>query len=318
MSEIQSFEPFEGGIRKIWNKESQEWFFAIVDVVEILAEPTRVREYWRKMKVRDFGDIEPFWYQFKLKHKKNNRTYDTDCANEEGILRIIQSIPSPKAEPFKKWLAMTGARRLEEIRSDPIELEREKYRLLGYDEEWINARLNSKTVRNELTDEWKNRHVIGRQYGHLTNEIHRGTFDGLTVQGHKDLKGVEKGNLRDHMTPIELAFTILGEATTTEIVRKENSLGYDQNLDAARRGGKGAGDARRAFEESTGIQVTSDKSYIEERKRLLARGTEGICDLCQKQIEESETYGTEAGNLCKSCFDEAVADGEINLDGEIL
>ncbi|MEM8861512.1 MAG: Bro-N domain-containing protein [Chloroflexota bacterium] len=318
MDEIQSFEPFDGQIRKVWDEKDQEWRFAIVDVIELLVETERAAEYWRKMRKRDLAEIPPFWWDYKMKHKKNNRTYKTDCANEEGLLRIIQSISSPKAEPFKLWLAQTGARRLEEIRDNPIELEREKYRLSGYDEDWINSRLNSKAVRNELTDEWKNRQITGRQYGQLTDEIHQGTFDGMNVKRHKEHKGVEKGNLRDHMTPLELAFTILGEATTLEIARNENAQGFGQNLDAAKRGGEGAGSARKLIEESIGKSVISDKSYIEERKRLLAHGSVGKCDSCHNPVQESETYGTEVGSLCSNCFDNAVAAGEINQDGEIL
>lgn len=315
MNEIEPLEPFEG-IRKVWSDDLNEWWYAVLDTVEILTESSNAQVYWRQMKLRE-PELVTFCNRFPMKHRKNKRTYQTDCANEEGMLRIIQSISSPKAEPFKQWLAKTGARRLGEIRSDPIELEREKYRLQGYDEDWINTRLSSKAVRNELTDEWNRRQVIGRPYGELTNEIHMGTFDGMSVQAHKEHKDVEKGNLRDHMTPLELAFTILGEVTTTELVRREDAQGYNQNMEAARKGGKTTGDARKAFEESFGEKVISDKSYIEERKRLLAHGTVSICDSCHNSISESVTYGTEVGNLCKDCFDKAVASREINQDGEV-
>jgi DNA-damage-inducible protein D len=317
MSDIEVFEPFDESIRKVWNAATQEWWLAVVDVVQILTESADASAYWRQMKRRD-KELVTICHKFPLKSLKNNRTYQTDCANQEGMLRIIQSISSPKAEPFKQWLAKTGSRRLDEIRNDPIELEREKYRLQGYDEEWINARLSSKAVRNELTDEWNKRQISGRQYGELTNEIHKGTFDGLSVQAHKEHKGVEKGNLRDHMTRIELAFTILGEATTTEIAQKEDAQGYGDNLIAAQKGGNSAGAARRAFEEFRGEKVISDKSYLNERKRLLAHGSVGACESCHNPVNKSQTYGTEAGSLCQDCFDKAIASGEINQDGEVL
>ena len=301
MTQLEPFEPFET-IRKVWDEKTDEWWYAIVDVIEILTESDNPRKYWTAMKNRkgDLIELDTICIQFPMKHKKNNRTYQTDCSNQAGLLRIIQSIPSPEAEPFKRWLAMTGSRRLDEIKADPLELEREKYRLQGYDEEWINARLNSKTVRNELTDEWQKRQVKGREYGVLTNEIHSGTFDGLSVKQHKDLKGVEKGNLRDHMTPFELAFTILGEAATTEIVRGEDAQGFDENLDAARRGGESAGDARKTFEESFGQKVISNRSYLEERKRLASGRTipeEQIAELQGQVAAVAAALGGEEGHF---------------------
>ena len=316
MSEIQL--SFDSNIRKVWDSETGQWWFAVIDVVEMLTDSDSPRHYWADMKRRDkTKELLAICQQLPMKHKKNNRTYQTDCANQEGMLRIIQSIPSSKAEPFKLWLAMTGSRRLDEINEDPMEKERERYRLAGYDEKWINARLGSISARNEITDEWDQRGVQGREYGILTNEIHEGAFD-MTVKGHKDLKGVEKGNLRDHMTPAELAITILGETATTEIIRDEDAQGFEENRDAARRGGQGAGAARRAYEDAMGRKVISDKSYIDERKRLLAHGTVGHCDSCQNPVRESETYGTEVGNLCSDCFNQALANDEINEDGEVL
>ena len=205
-----------------------------------------------------------------MKSRKNNRTYQTECANQEGLLRIVQSIPSPKAEPFKQWLAKTGSRRLDEIQADPLEAEREKYRLLGYNEDWINARIGSITTRNQLTDEWQKRNVQGREYGILTNEIHQGTFDNMSVKAHKELKGIAKGNLRDHMTPLELAFTILGEASTIEEAKAADAQGFEENKKAAQKGGQNAGIARKSFEEASGRPVISNKSYLESRKNLEA------------------------------------------------
>ena len=265
---LQNIEQFET-IRKVWDEEKSEWWYAIIDVIESLSESKSPRHYWADMKRRDeSGQLLANCQQFPIKHKTNGRTYQTECANQQGLLRIIQSIPSPHAEPFKQWLAATGSRRLDEIRSDPQELEREKYRALGYDEAWINARLGVKTARNELTDEWKERDVQGRQYGILTNEIHTGTFDGLTVQDHKEAKGVQKGNLRDHMTPTELAFTILGETTAVEEIRDIDAQGFSENQIAARRAGEISGNLRESYEEQTGRKVISHQSYLEERKKI--------------------------------------------------
>lgn len=266
--EIQPLGDFEG-LRRIWDEDTQRWWFAVVDVVGILSEATDPSRYWADMKRRDTsGQLLAICEKFPMKSPKNNRTYQTECANQEGILRIVQSVPSPKAEPFKQWLAKTGSRRLDEIQADPLEAERERYRLLGYDEDWINARIGSITTRNQLTDEWQQRGVQGREYGILTNEIHKGTFDNLSVKAHKEYKGVQKGNLRDHMTPLELAFTILGEASTIEEAKANDAQGFEDNKKAAKKGGKNAGVARKSFEEASGRPVISNKSYLEMRKKL--------------------------------------------------
>ncbi|MEM7800544.1 MAG: BRO family protein [Chloroflexota bacterium] len=267
---IKQFSHFDK-IRRYFDNDSGIFWYAVVDVVEILTESVKVRDYWYRMKKRE-PELEKLLKQFPMKNRSNGRTYRTDCAHEEGLLRIIQSISSPKAEPFKQWLAMTGARRLDEIRNDPIELEREKYRLQGYDESWINARLESRSVRNELTDEWTRRGVKeGIEFGILTNEIHKGTFDDMSVKDHKDLKDLKKGSsLRDHMSPIELAFTILGEATTIDEVQQADSQGFEENRLAAKKGGETSGKLRKVYEDETGRQVISDQSYLEERKRLSA------------------------------------------------
>lgn len=236
--ELQPLNEYEG-LRRIWDESTQRWWFAVVDVVGLLSEATDPSRYWADMKRRDkSGQLLAICEKFPMKSPKNNRTYQTECANQEGILRIVQSIPSPKAEPFKQWLAKTGSRRLDEIQADPLEAERERYRLLGYDEDWINARIGSIATRNQLTDEWQQRGVQGREYGILTNEIHKGTFDNMSVKAHKEYKGVQKGNLRDHMTPLELAFTILGEASTIEEAKAADAQGFDENKNAAVKGGR--------------------------------------------------------------------------------
>ena len=252
-------------IRKVWDEQTQRWWFAVVDIVYQLTEATDPSRYWADMKRRDkSGELLAICEKFPLRSPKNNRTYQTECADQQGVLRIVQSIPSVKAEPFKQWLALTGSRRLDEMQADPLEAEREKYRLKGYDEAWINARIGAITTRNQLTDEWQERGVQGREYGVLTSEIHKGTFD-LNVKGHKELKGVKKGNLRDHMTPLELAFTILGEASTIEEAQENDTQGFEENRQAAQRGGRNAGIARRSFEDASGRPVISDRSYLESQ-----------------------------------------------------
>ncbi len=157
MNKMQSFQSFEKGIRKVWDSETKEWWFAIVDVIELLAEPSRVREYWRKMKVRDFAEVSPFWCHFKLKHKSNGRMYDVDCADMRGILRIIQSIPSPKAEPFKQWLATVGRDRIDETADPSKAIDRafDAYLAQGYSPKWIKNRLNHLKVRRTLESHWR-------------------------------------------------------------------------------------------------------------------------------------------------------------------
>jgi hypothetical protein len=196
----------------------------------------------------------------------NNRFYNTDCANTEGMLRIIQSIPSPKAEPFKRWLAEVGAERLDEIENPELAAERLRqiYRAKGYSDDWIERRLQSIVTRNELTDEWQNRQVqAGREVAILTAEIAKATF-GMTPSEHKKLKQLKRENLRDHMTGLELAFTILGEAAATEITRQEDAQGFSENQIAARKGGRIAGNARRELEAETGKPVVSATNYLDK------------------------------------------------------
>jgi hypothetical protein len=261
---------FEGyQIRRIVDEETGEWWYAVVDVIEALTDSQKPRDYWYRMK-RRMSENEGFQLsticrQFKLK-ATNNRFYDTDCANVEGMLRIIQSIPSPKAEPFKRWLAEVGAERLDELENPELAAERLRqiYRVKGYSNEWIERRLQSIVTRNELTDEWLSREVKeGREIGFLTAEIARATFD-LTPSQHKKLKQLKRENLRDHMTGLELAFTIFGEAATTEITRQENAQGFSENQTAARKGGRIAGNARRELEAETGKPVVSSANYLEK------------------------------------------------------
>lgn len=266
MSEIIQFE--SNDIRRVWNEEDEQWYFAAVDVIAILTESKDPGQYWRRMKQRE-PEVGTICTKFPLKNPKNNRTYQTDCANREGVFRIIQSMPSPNVEPFKRWLARVGNERIEEIQdpSKAIDRAREYYRMQGRDEEWITARLKSKDVRDELTDEWDARGIEqGKEYAILTAEISRGTFD-ITPSEHKKVKGLKKQNLRDHMSSAELVFTMLGELSTTQIARNDDAQGFDENKKAARRGGQIAGNARRELEAETGDKVVTSDNFLPEDKQ---------------------------------------------------
>lgn len=268
MSNIQIFESKE--IRSFWDETEQKWYFAVVDVIEALTDSNNPRVYWSQLKRREketTGQLFTFCKQFKLK-ASDGKMRQTDCADVEGVFRIVQSVPSPKAEPFKQWLAQVGRERLEEVENPELAAERMKeiYRAKGYDEEWIVKRIQSIVVRNELTDEWKERGVQpGREYGILTSEISVGTFD-ITPTEHKTIKELKRENLRDHMSPLELILTMLGEATTTEIARTEDAQGFTENKQAARRGGQAAGRARRVIEAETGKPVVTSKNYLPSPK----------------------------------------------------
>jgi hypothetical protein len=281
---------FEGyQIRRIRDEETGEWWYAVVDVIEALTDSQKPRNYWYDLKRREVAksgvELSEICRQFKLE-ATNNRFYNTDCANQEGMLRIIQSIPSPKAEPFKRWLAEVGAERLDEIENPELAAERLRqiYRVKGYSDDWIERRLQSIVTRNELTDEWQNRKVQdGREVAILTAEIAKATF-GLTPAEHKKLKQLKQENLRDHMTGLELAFTILGEAATTEITRREDAQGFAENQTAARKGGRIAGNARRELEAETGKPVVSSTNYLAQpqaQQEQLPAGEEINSDVTQ-------------------------------------
>lgn len=279
------FESYQ--IRRILDEETGEWWYAVVDVIEALTDSVKPRDYWYRMKKRvaenEGLELSTICRQFKLK-AANNRFYNTDCTNTEGLFRIIQSVPSPKAEPFKRWLAEVGAERLDEFENPELAAERlrQVYKVKGYSDDWIERRLQSIVTRNELTDEWQNRNVQeGREVAILTAEIAKATF-GLTPSEHKKLKRLKRENLRDHMTGLELAFTILGEAATTEITRQENAQGFAENQTAARKGGRIAGNARRELEAETGKPVVSETNYLDEpqsEQEPLASGEESNDEL---------------------------------------
>lgn len=275
---------FEGyRIRRIMDEETEAWWYAVVDVIEALTDSNKPRNYWYDLKRREKAksgiELSAICRQFKLK-AANNRFYNTDCATIEGMLRIIQSVPSPKAEPFKRWLAEVGAEWLEEIDNPELAAERLRqiYQVKGYSDDWIDRRLQSIVTRNELTDEWQTRQVReGREIAILTAEIAKATF-GMTPSEHKKLKQLKRENLRDHMTGLELAFTILGEAATTEITRQEDAQGFTENQTAARKGGRIAGNARRELEAETGKPVVSRTNYLERsqaEQEQLPAGTAG-------------------------------------------
>lgn len=265
MSNIKLFQ--EKQVRSVWNEEEEQWYFSVVDVVAILTDSTNPTDYLKKLRKRDaelasyIGTNCP-QVNMLTNTGKNRKTLAT---NTKGILRIIQSIPSPKAEPFKQWLAQVGAERIEEIENPEIAQIRahEIYRQKGYSEEWIERRMRGIETRNELTDAWSEHGVEkGKEYAILTNEISQATF-GVSVGQHKAIKSLKRENLRDHMTKLELLFTELGEASTAAIVNTRNPQGLRQNQLAAREGGKIAGDARKALEEKSGISVVSDVNYKE-------------------------------------------------------
>lgn len=276
MSEMVEYEG--EAIRRVWLEDEPgngRWVFAVVDVIQVITQTVSARKYWYNLhtrtKEREGIDLRERCVRLKLKHQ-NNRTYETDCADIEWLLRIIQSIPSPNAEPFKQWLAQVGRERLEEQETPELAIERLRQAYLdkGYSEEWVEARLQSIVTRNELTDEWLQRKVEPRKFGFLTAEISKGAFN-IKPGEHKQFKGLKKkDSLRDHMTRLELLFTMLGEEATTQIARNRDAQGYKENYEAAQDGGQVAGDSRRLFEGRTGKPVLSEKNFhdISERQML--------------------------------------------------
>ena len=257
----------ERSIRRTWHNE--EWWFAIVDVVAVLTDSVQPEGYVKDMRRRD-KELAKGWGQIAtpLRVETEGGVQRVNCANTEGLFRVIQSIPSPRAEPFKRWLAQVGYERVKEIENPELASARarELYQAKGYPQAWIEKRLRSIAVRGELTDEWKARGVAeGREYAILTAEIAKATF-GVTPGAHSRLKGLNKvktGNqLRDHMTDLELIFTMLGEASTTEIARRKDALGFGENRDAAKQGGAVAGNARKELEAKSGKPVVSRANYL--------------------------------------------------------
>ena len=268
MSNIKLFESKQ--IRTVWNETEQKWYFVVADVVQVLTDTPNPTDYIKKMRKRD-ELLSQGWGQLVTPLLVNTAggKQKLNCANAQGLLRIIQSIPSPKAEPFKLWLAQVGSDRLDEIENPELATQRtrELYKLKGYPDDWIEKRMRSIAIREELTEEWKNRGVKEqKEYAILTAEISKATF-GLTPAQYKKVKGLKSQNLRDHMNDLELIFSMLGEASTTAIVKTQNPKGFVQNQKAARQGGAVAGKARRDLETKTGQKVVSPENYLPETKK---------------------------------------------------
>ncbi|WP_273396489.1 BRO family protein [Actinobacillus porcinus] len=260
---------FEGNqIRSVWDNEQEEWYFSVVDVIAVLTESANPRRYWsdlkRKLQIEE-GANELYEKIVQLKFKSSDgKMYKSDATDMQGIFRIIQSIPSPKAEPFKLWLAQVGKERIDEIIDPELTIDRalETYLKKGYTREWINQRLQAIQVRKELTDTWLDHGVKeGREFAILTNEISK-AWSGMTTREYKDFKGLKKENLRDNMSTLELVLNMLAEATTTELTQIANPQGLEENKKIAQEGGNIAGDTRKAIESKTGQPVITPKNAI--------------------------------------------------------
>ncbi len=268
-TQIKLFE--EKKVRSVWNEEEQQWYFSVNDVVQILTDSVNVSDYIKKMRKRD-PFLSEGWGQIvtPLELETAGGKQKTNCANVKSLFRIIQSIPSPKAEPFKQWLAQVGYERMQEIENPELAQERMKelYEKKGYPKDWIDKRLRGIAIRQNLTDEWKERGITKeKDYAILTAEISKATF-GLTPSEYKEVKGLTKKNqnLRDHMTDLELIFTMLGERVTTEISQNEKPETFEENENVARRGGKVAGNARKETEKELGHSVISSENYLDINK----------------------------------------------------
>ena len=259
-------------IRRTWHQE--EWFYSVVDIIAVLTNSPTPRQYWGKVKDREFTkpQLSPIWVQLKLL-SKDGKKYMTDCANTKGVFRIIQSIPSKKAEPFKIWLAQVGKERLDEIENPVLAQERMKaiYEQKGYPKDWIDKRLRGIAIRQNLTDEWQERGISGQKnYAILTAEISKATF-GMTPSEYKNLKNIpekSKISLRDNMDDLELIFTMLGERVTTEISKGEKPNTLEKNKNVAKRGGTVAGNARKDTEKELGKSIVNSSNLLNLNKEL--------------------------------------------------
>lgn len=289
---IQLFE--DKRIRTAWDEEKEEWFFSVVDVIAVLTDQPNQRgasNYWAKLKQRlkeeGADQLLTNCQQLKLKSPKDGKRYLTDVADTEQLLRIIQSIPSPKAEPFKIWLAQVGRERIEETIDPELTIERalETYQRKGYSREWINQRLQAIQVRKELTDEWDARGVQqGIEYAILTDEISR-AWSGMTTRQYKRLKGLKKENLRDNMSTLELVLNMLAEATTTELSKEHQPETFEENKEIARRGGRIAGETRKSIEADTGKPVITSQNAAQLNQVV----TDMIEGVAATETDDSDT-----------------------------
>ena len=270
-NEVKLFE--DNKIRSVWDNEKEEWYFSVVDVIGALTDSPNPRDYWYRVKKRmseeEKSQLSTFCRQLKFK-AADGKKYSTDAADMQGIFRIIQSIPSPKAEPFKMWLAEVGKERVDEIIDPELTIDRalETYLKKGYTREWINQRLQAIQVRKELTDAWQDHGVTeGKEYAILTNEISK-AWSGMTVRQYKDLKRLKKENLRDNMSTLELVLNMLAEATVTELTNTADPQGFEENKKIAQRGGNIAGRTRKEIETETGKPVISPKNAIDFSKLI--------------------------------------------------
>ncbi|MDR3890533.1 MAG: Bro-N domain-containing protein [Faecalibacterium sp.] len=289
-SSIQLFE--DQKIRTAWDAEKEEWYFSIIDVISVLTGTANPRRYWsdlkRKLKAEGANELYEKIVQLKMLSSDGKR-YKTDVANTEQLLRIIQSIPSPKAEPFKAWLAMVGRERIEETIDPEQAIDRalDTYLKKGYSEEWIHQRLLAIRIRNELTDEWKKRGVQkGKEYAILTDEISR-AWSGMTTGQYKRLKGLTKENLRDNMTDLELVLTMLAEASTTDISKTAKPQTFAENKQVAKQGGEVAGIARKALEARTGKPVITEKNAV-DFQQLVTDIVEDAAELPENPTEKKD------------------------------
>ena len=290
--QLQRFE--DQPIRTVWDEETEEWYFSVVDVVSVLTDQATTRNastYWavlkKRLKEEGADQLLTNCKQLKLKSHKDGKRYLTDVATTEQLLRIIQSIPSPKAEPFKLWLAQVGTERIEETIDPEQAIDRalETYLKKGYSPDWVHQRLLSIRVRKELTDEWQTHGVEqGREYAILTDEITR-AWSGMNTRQYKRLKGLKKENLRDNMSTLELTLNMLAEATTTELTKTRNPQGLAENQDVARRGGRVAGDARKAIEKESGRPVITSENAAQLNTVVTAM-IEDVAEATEKDSKE--------------------------------
>lgn len=266
MSQIKLFESKQ--IRSAWNETEEKWYFSVQDVIEVLTDSIDPKQYIKRMLSRD-QNLKAKWGTICTPVEMlaaDGKRRKIQAADTQGLLRIIQSIPSPKAEPFKLWLAKVGAERLAEIENPELATQRtrELYKLKGYPDDWIEKRMRSIAIREELTEEWSKRGIKEKmEYAILTGEISKAAF-GLTPKEYKEVKGLKSQNLRDHMTDLELIFSMLGEASTKEIAVNTDTQGFDENKKAARAGGKIAGDARKQLELKSGKSVVTGDNFLPE------------------------------------------------------